>query len=164
MVHKNETKNEDQNEQRADERSDDENYLRRKAVRKTESSNFCWYKILLCYSTSIIGLALVFLRGGKGMNSILGIHKCGRGDILVSLLFLITCLFLAYLSFLIIVGEQKLKELGGWKFAKDEFVLSKKIAIKLSIVALITGFIGSIVGIGGNMIISPILLDLGMAP
>ena len=98
------------------------------------------------------------------MESVLGIKKCQKGDLLISLLFLLTCMLLAYIAFLIITGEQRLKEIGGWRFAKGEFILSKSISIKLTILALITGFIGSIIGVGGNMIISPVLLEMGMAP
>ena len=133
-------------------------------LEKIGNSNFYWKKIGLILLIEILVVLVLLLRGGKGINSIIGADKCSLLDWLVFLGYIIaTCLFLI-LSLFIVISESKARKLCGWEYHKDDVRLDKKLYVGGTLVSFMVGIISVVIGIGGSTITTPFLLSIGVIP
>jgi len=133
-------------------------------LKSIDKQNFNLIKTVIPIIIVLLALALVFLRGGKGVDSIVGITKCSIPDwglvAAYSLLNILLFIICAY----IISKEQDRKKACGWVYRKGEVSLGIKEVLNISIISFFVGLIGSLTGIGGGLIYTPILLGLGYGP
>lgn len=133
-------------------------------IRKNEGNNFYWKKKCVVIGIFCSSMLIIFLRGGKGMKSIIGVKKCDTADwvLFTSYSILVFCFVL--MGNRIVINEQKLKEETNWEYHKDEKIFDKKFIFKANILAFLVGAVSSIVGIGSGMIINPLLLSMDFLP
>lgn len=133
-------------------------------LKKIDAQNFNIMKTIVPIIIVLLALALVLLRGGKGLSSVVGITKCSSPDwgviIVYSILNILVFAFCAYL----ISKEQKERKACGWIEQKGEVTLSMGGIFAASIASFVVGFIGAITGIGGNLILTPVLMTMGYNP
>ena len=103
-------------------------------------------------------IVVQLLRGGKFKKSLIGIEYCQGAD---------WGIFVAYVAITILITSlitrdlrktHELKHESGYKFYPSDTEFSNKNIVKMVIVALITGLVGSALGIGGAMIMNPYFL------
>jgi len=111
-----------------------------------------------------ITLMLLFVRGGKGAESIFGVPFCGFAYWLVSFVAIVALAAVSMLTLRRLMHESEEKRLCGYQFAEGDVVWTKTTGIKLAMVTLIAGVIAGLIGIGGGMVVGPILLELGFNP
>lgn len=120
-----------------------------------------WYALGVVW---VITLMLIFVRGGKGADSIFGVPFCGFAYWCVSLVAIMALAIVSMLTLRQLVHESKEKQLCGYQFADGDVIWTKRIGIKLAMVTLLAGVIAGLIGIGGGMVVGPILLELGFNP
>jgi len=98
------------------------------------------------------------------VDSIFGVANCGLVYWIVSVfaIFLLSGFSLFMLSRL--TEESKVKLYCGYDFAEGDIVWTKSNGIKLALVTLLAGVIAGLIGIGGGMVVGPMLLELGFIP
>lgn len=98
------------------------------------------------------------------MESIFGVPNCGVVYWIVSVLaiFLLSGFSLMMLGRL--TEESKEKLYCGYDFAEGDIIWTKTKGIKLALVTLLAGVIAGLIGIGGGMVVGPMLLELGFIP
>lgn len=133
-------------------------------IKYYEGNNFVAGKMIVVILVIVFALTLVFLRGGKGMKSVVGIQNCSGMDVMISASYVLITISLGGFSYLLINREQKMKKQVKWVYRKGEVELTNGFILKSQLMALIVGLIASMIGIGGNMLLTPILLSYGYLP
>eukprot|EP00730_Choanoeca_flexa_P012391 TRINITY_DN4159_c0_g1_i1.p1 TRINITY_DN4159_c0_g1~~TRINITY_DN4159_c0_g1_i1.p1 ORF type:complete len:496 (+),score=114.36 TRINITY_DN4159_c0_g1_i1:220-1707(+) len=128
-----------------------------------KESKFPWFYIILTFS-ELGGLILLnLIKGGRG-NSIAGVD-CGTGEywgvVVSSFVYLILCSFLGYV---IVKRDFEAKKASNYKFVEGDIDFSGNNIIKYPMFAIVAGFLAGFLGIGGGMVLGPLLLQLGMIP
>ena len=133
-------------------------------IKKMEGSNF-YYKKFLLILTGIIGSILViFLRGGKEFESIIGAKKCDVRDWIVLAIYLIFIIAVSLISAYVVYKEQKLKIQSNWNFSKYEKQFTNKFLVVGNVIGFMTGMLSSIFGIGGGTILTPVMMSFNYLP
>ena len=122
---------------------------------KSENSHFKIYSPIL---VAII-ILLSLIKGSKSMNSIAGIISCSPLDYTVFAIQILFLLLSTIFSVYIVSHEYKVKLGWGYEFTDGDLSWTPKLIVKFSIFAVATGFIASVFGIGGGVIINPLLLS-----
>ncbi|XP_073158336.1 sulfite exporter TauE/SafE family protein 2-like isoform X2 [Henckelia pumila] len=124
-----------------------------------EPRESCWSNPLMKLGMLIIiwfaFFVLYLLRGNRYGQGIINIEACGKAYWLISSIQIpLACIFTAWILYSgkILVNK-----------APTPNVRSKHMHM-LPIMALSVGFLGGLFGIGGGMLISPLLLQIGLAP
>jgi len=112
----------------------------------------------------IITLMLIFVRGGKGAHSIFGVPFCGTIYWLVSTVAILGLPVVSLLMLRRLVDESEEKQGCGYVFAEGDVVWTRKTGTKLAVVTVLAGIVAGLIGIGGGMVVGPILLELGFNP
>jgi len=112
----------------------------------------------------VITLLLIFVRGGKGANSIFGVPFCGVAYWNVSAIAIISLSGMSMLMLRRLIDESREKQNCGYQFAEGDVIWTKTNGTKLALVALLAGVIAGLIGIGGGMVVGPILLELKFNP
>lgn len=133
-------------------------------IKKIESSNFYYKKFLISFSILILSFLVILLKGGKSMESIIGLEKCSKRDWQINFIYLGLVILLTILADIVVISEKKMKVKAKWNFEKDEKVLCKKQVLELNFFGVVVGIISSIVGIGGGTLLAPILLGMHFEP
>ena len=135
-----------------------------KNLLKKETRLFPWEY----YLQFIVYLALSFLlqtiNGSKGAPSIAGIEYCDSsywvayvlGNILLGLVFWI-------IGVLTVKSKIRAREEADMDLS-GEYKLTRSNVWKLSLIALVVGFLGGAIGMGGSTLFVPLLLSFGMPP
>ncbi|KAL9647023.1 hypothetical protein ABK040_013875 [Willaertia magna] len=114
----------------------------------------CWLSIC----------ALTLLRGGKGTPSVLGIEKCSAAYwTLTAMCFPILGVMTVLICFYLYKHHQK-KERLGYAFVEGDIHWGFKNIVLYPFVLFFGGIFSALLGIGGALIKSPILLLLGADP
>tara|TARA_E500000178_G_C17030331_1_gene760247 strand:+ start:386 stop:1654 length:1269 start_codon:yes stop_codon:yes gene_type:complete len=77
--------------------------------------------------------------------------------------FITTC-GLGYLTIQYIISDYNKKRNNRFIFIKGDIVWNKEVIKKFTFIGSITGFISTYIGIGGGMLITPIMISTGMIP
>lgn len=136
----------------------------KRAELEAKEQRIPWMKLGLCFIVLfLVTLHSIFI-GGKGGPSVIGIQSCST--LYWVLLFLIfPCLGVA--SWIIgsrMVADYHLKRQCGFQFLNSDIEWSPKRTYVTMAVSVGAGMTSSLLGIGGGMLINPLLLELGVAP
>ena len=136
----------------------------REKLERIANSNFYWKKIgaILLIELSVVFILL--LRGGKGISSIVGAEKCTLLDWLIFLGYAVLSISFFSLSLFIVISESKARIKCNWVEHKDEVKLDKKLYLGGSLTSFFVGMLSVIVGIGGSLLTTPMLLSIGVLP
>ncbi|BBN17597.1 uncharacterized protein MPTK1_7g15610 [Marchantia polymorpha subsp. ruderalis] len=129
---------------------------------------FPWNKILALIFVWLAFFSVQVLRGGKGGQSILGFEQCGLGYWLITasqlpLALIITAWTISQLRHAT-HGTPKSNERKSGDIHEVGYVLGPEAAVLFPSMALVAGVLGGMLGIGGGMIINPLLFTVGMLP
>ena len=103
-------------------------------------------------------------KGSHKFPSMIGVTYCGTAYWSLNIAMFVICA--AYIKVLI----DRYTELDAKKvrlnyiFHKSEYRISPKSAMQISFFSIIAGTLAGMLGIGGGMVINPLLLELGMKP
>jgi uncharacterized membrane protein YfcA len=120
--------------------------------------SLCWIGVIWA-----VVLLSALIRGGKaGSASVAGIEGCTVVYWIVSIVTM-----LALLSITWVIGNRLQKSYHtknelGYNFRPGEIQWTRKNAMFYPLLATLAGILGGLVGIGGGMIMGPLLLELGM--
>ena len=132
--------------------------------RKIEGSNFHLPKFLPIIAMILLSVLVSLLRPGKTPTSLVGIKKCSAGDFLVLAGFAAMMAFLPFYAYKLIKSEQEHKDKIGWTKAKDEVYLDRNKFIFSNIWSGISGLISTLLGIGGGILLNPLMAILQYMP
>jgi uncharacterized membrane protein YfcA len=126
-------------------------------------SHIPWFKIFVLFGVLIIVSVHSLLVGGKG-DSLVGVVMCsplywGLFSSIIPILLLITLAIGYYL----INMEDKKRRLH-YRFAQGDVNWTPKYTIIISALSLGAGILSSLLGIGGGMILSPMMLEMEVLP
>jgi len=144
-------------------RAQDEYVKKTMSFMKKESRHNMSYWLALGVVWTIT-LMLIFVRGGKGANSIFGVPYCGAVYWLVSTVAIVGLPVVSMLMLRRLVDESEEKQSCGYLFAEGDVVWTRKTGTKLAVATVIAGIVAGLIGIGGGMVVGPILLELGFNP
>ena len=107
-------------------------------------------------------LSVLVLRGRKGAPGLLGLTPCGVGY------WGITAAGFVWLFVTSVIGGRRLVRLGQQKRACDylegDVVWDGPRAARCLVQALLAGVMAGLVGVGGGMVLGPMMLELGVLP
>lgn len=159
-VHLDENEHEDADSANAVER---DNESKRTAL-ELQEQQIPRYKLLACLGILIlITLHSIFL-GGKGGPSVVGIKTCSATYwVLMVLLFPVLFGITWYIAGQL-VKLYHFKRLCGFQFLNSDIEWTEKRTYITMAVATGAGCLSSLLGVGGGMLINPLLLEMGVAP
>ena len=105
-----------------------------------------------------------FIRGSRTFTSFIGLSFCSLGFWLVSVLIILILVFISYQCGLFIIRKYEYKVSEKYEFDSQDIHWSKRNCLIISAAGLGAGLIGSIIGIGGALVMSPVFLKMGMRP
>lgn len=121
-------------------------------------------KIGLLFAVWFLVLALIFARGGKGANSVFGLKYCGAGYWSVSGIAVVGLILFAAKVARDLVADTRAKQESGYMWAEGDLIWTPKLATQLAGVTIFAGVMAGLVGIGGGMVLGPVLLEAGYIP
>lgn len=124
----------------------------------SKKTNFSCMKIFLIISVLTLSLTTTFLRGGKGFKSLLNVKQCDSKDWTISALYFLSISLLSFAGSKIVLSEQKTTS------SQSTTMFTKKFIISTNIYGIGIGFISANVGIGGALILTPLLLSYNFLP
>ncbi|KAK2956161.1 hypothetical protein BLNAU_8941 [Blattamonas nauphoetae] len=125
---------------------------KRLGFRKTIFIVCCWILLFL----------VSLFRGAKGAPSIVGLKRCSAGDWAIFGSYLVVSLLLTALSGFLIMKEQTKKTKLGYESGPGDVVWTVKTSVVYPLFCILAGFVAGLLGIGGALVTSPVLLDMGV--
>lgn len=137
--------------------------LKLKLLLKKETRLLPWeiYAHFIIYLIS--SFLLQAINGSKGSPSIIGISYCSMTYWLIFCLNIVLCVLFWGIGVYLIKEKDKNRIEAGMDMA-EEYRISLPNIWRLSLIALGTGLIGGMIGLGGCLLFVPLLLTLGIPP
>jgi len=136
---------------------------RRHQIEK-EMLKFPFHKLALLLVNVAIIIIVGLIRGTKVFEPSVGVDFTCGWDFLWFALSIVLFAIVSVISTYLVNKWQQEKVNANYEFLHEEPLLDMKRIIKLKIASIVAGIVGAIVALGGAMIISPSLLDMGMPP
>lgn len=111
-----------------------------------------------------LGVLVLFnlFRGNKNLGSIVGLEYCGAGFWVFQFLYIPFGILFLGLVLKILLIENRKKVEAGYIFHKSDLKWGIKTCLQISLNGILVGIVSSLLGIGGAIISSPMLLKLGV--
>eukprot|EP00826_Nyctotherus_ovalis_P002191 TRINITY_DN10416_c0_g1_i8.p1 TRINITY_DN10416_c0_g1~~TRINITY_DN10416_c0_g1_i8.p1 ORF type:complete len:418 (-),score=83.79 TRINITY_DN10416_c0_g1_i8:136-1389(-) len=119
------------------------------------------FLILVLFACMMIS---IIIEGSKGLPSLVGIGLCSTGYWLSFILFIMICVVIVAINAHDINALATEKRLLGIKLTADDVDWTWPKIVQYSAYGVFAGILSAIFGIGGGMILSPVLVQLGMEP
>ena len=114
-----------------------------------EEDRVPWMNVAMIVITHAGTLLFALLKGGTGMESIIGLQQCSLDY------WLLFCTYVGYCVFAAWIGHNLSQRYLLWDSRRYCTVIT---------VSLLGGIGSGLLGLGGGVVISPLLLDLGLGP
>ena len=109
-------------------------------------------------------LALLLARGGKGVPSPLGLIDCSPAYWVVTAAGFLLLLGVSLASGRRLVARAQLNEVVGRPLAEGDIVWDRHRAAQCMRWTLCAGIVAGLVGVGGGMLLGPLMLQMGVLP
>ncbi|CAG9332101.1 unnamed protein product [Blepharisma stoltei] len=120
-----------------------------------------FFYILVIFGLAILGSVM---KGGKGLDSILGFEQCSDWYWIYFAFFLAFLLLLCFLAEIYIVRKVKRKIELGYDFDEHDVKWNLKNSTIVSTITILAGILASLLGLGGGLVMNPIMLNIGYRP
>jgi len=142
----------------------DENVKARIAFLELDSRQFPAEKLCSLGLLWLVLLLLTFLVGGKGVKSLVGVECSDTAyPVLIVVQFAWLLGFSLYFG-LKVVDERKRRDAVNYPWQSTDVVWSKSNLILYSKWCFLAGVISGVIGIGGGMVLGPLMLTMGVDP
>ena len=133
-------------------------------------------KIVFMFICYIVIVTFSLLKGNRKVKSLIGIIeyllniyiynivRCSVDYWLMYFAYLIFAIFITALVAFIIIKEYSHRQKIGYKFTDQDVKWTNKILLIYPIYAFLSGMAAGFLGIGGGLVLGPLLLDLGLHP
>ncbi|CAG9311567.1 unnamed protein product [Blepharisma stoltei] len=121
-------------------------------------------------SIGIVGIVYVivvlgsFIRGGKGMNSIVGITQCDIWYWIYTGFYFFLLVAISWLCGKLLVDRTQRRIENGYDFDLGDPKWNSQLAIKIGLITAFAGLLAGSLGIGGGMIMNPFMISIGIRP
>lgn len=133
--------------------------------KKIEGRNFYMEKYVVIIAVLVlIILVAIFRAGSKGKQSIIGVNRCDGWDWGILVIYIALMSAIPFYSTYVVVKEQNLKNQIGWNLDEKEVRFTKNSAVHVVVFTCAVGFLSSIMGIGGGILLTPFLLKYKYMP
>lgn len=109
-------------------------------------------------------LLLLLLRGGKGVDSLLGIGMCGVGYWLCTLAAFVFLFLFGSVMARRAVHKSVRKQAVDFPFVEGDVVWTLGRAGFYALWTFVAGVIAGLIGIGGGMVLGPLMIQMGILP
>lgn len=138
-------------------------FIKRQKV--IEGMNFYWKKFGFLLVVIALAVLVAVLRGGKGFKSIIGVGKCSAWDWILLVIYGLLLTSLVFYAYYVVGKEQESKEKANWYVLDpNEVKINKKSLIIFYCYCSVVGFVATILGIGGAIVLTPFLLKFKYMP
>jgi uncharacterized membrane protein YfcA len=120
--------------------------------------------LLIIVFVYILTLFFSLIGGNKKFNSIAGIQFCSGIYWTVLGLFIVILLVFTIICSKMLIKKYLAKVSYGYEFDDKDIKWDKKGCVLMSCTGFFAGMIGAMIGIGGAMVVSPVLLKNGIRP
>jgi uncharacterized membrane protein YfcA len=121
-------------------------------------------KLVLLLVLWIVLTLITFLKGGKGVESLVGITCADPWyGVLIAFQFVWTLGFAAYFARKLILDTQQKKSVG-FPFHPTDVMWDFKSTRFYALVTFIAGTVAGLIGVGGGMLLGPLMLVMGIHP
>lgn len=136
----------------------------RRMTLELEEQRIPWKKLVVCLGI-IIGITIhsIFL-GGKGGPSVVGIKTCSATYWVLMVLLFPILFGITWFIARQLVQLYHLKRTCGFQFLNSDIEWTERRTYITMVVATCAGCLSSLLGVGGGMLINPLLLEMGVAP
>ena len=136
---------------------------RRESIVERESSQ--GPRLAMVMSMLVLIVVLSLIRGGKaGAASVVGIETCSGGYWGVTVLLFVILIVLAVLVGRQLSAQHQSKMECKYHFVEGDIMWTGRNVYLYPALSAFAGMCGGLLGIGGGMIMGPLLLELGMLP
>jgi hypothetical protein len=133
-------------------------------IQEYEKSHWQLNKLIPIWTLILILIVSNLLKGSKTSKSIAGFEICETWYWMIHSIFVMSTMVVIYLSFRIAVADHQLKKRAGYKFLEGDIIWNFRMAVIMMSFCFIAGVIASLVGLGGGVIYTPLLLEMGVHP
>jgi len=134
------------------------------AVLEEDKELFPREKLRIIGAMLVFSIFMMILRGSKNTESPLGVEYCESGYWLIFILGLVGCYGFYRKGLHAVQSRLEIKRQYGYNSDSQGFSLTTENVKKIGMLSVLTGIAAGLLGLGGGMIMSPILLQLGMEP
>ncbi len=134
------------------------------AILKEDKQLFPPSKLLIVLSMLAFNVLIMLLKGSKSSGSLLGLDYCQTGYWFIFLLGLVGCYGFYRKGMKEVNKRLEIKKENNFKTEGSGFTLTEEIVQKMGGLSFLAGITAGLLGLGGGMVMSPFLLQLGMEP
>jgi uncharacterized membrane protein YfcA len=120
--------------------------------------------VAIMFGLVFLMIAHALLIGGKASASLVGIQKCTAaywgGYWAIFPVFVLVNVAVGYY----LIRENNVKEQLGYPFQEGDIHWTPRTTLIISTICVVAGILSSLLGIGGGMVISPLLLQFNVLP
>jgi uncharacterized membrane protein YfcA len=120
--------------------------------------------LLIILPIYFLMIFMALVRGSQRFPSVINLEFCSALFWCFSVLMIIIFIALSEACTWYMLVKHKKKAEIGYDYDRLDIKWEKESARKISLVGLAAGFIGSLVGVGGALIVNPVLLKIGIRP
>eukprot|EP01017_Pseudomicrothorax_dubius_P030916 TRINITY_DN3893_c0_g3_i1.p1 TRINITY_DN3893_c0_g3~~TRINITY_DN3893_c0_g3_i1.p1 ORF type:complete len:485 (+),score=88.69 TRINITY_DN3893_c0_g3_i1:50-1456(+) len=126
---------------------------------KEEHKSFSFYRNRTLFGLLLLLIVLNILKGSEKIASPIGVPYCGQAYWAIELIIVASCFICSKWTMFIIFRKYKKKEI--YNIPLGDAQITQEFVGAFSRIAFFAGLIAGMCGIGGGMIISPMLLENG---
>lgn len=112
----------------------------------------------------LVMLIISLIKGSNYFTSIFNIENCSFLYWFIFSMYIPIVILLTFMAIKSVIKTHKYREFIGFKFNKWDINWNYQIAIKFATYGFLSGCLSAMLGIGGGLIISPVLLEVGLHP
>jgi len=134
------------------------------AILREDKQLFPPLKLLIVFAMLAFNVLIMILKGSKSSHSLIGLEYCEKGYWLVFIIGMIGCYGFYRLGMKEVNKRLEIKRENNYKTEGSGFTLTEDLVQKVGGLSFLAGIAAGLLGLGGGMVMSPFLLQLGMEP
>lgn len=142
----------------------DSNKTRIREIEEEEARRIPPKKTVLMLVLFLLMMVSIAIEGSQSLPSLVGIKLCSSGYWASFFAYIVICALMVYINARDINALAMEKRLLGLKLTEDDVDWTWPKIMEYSMYGLVAGILSAIFGIGGGMILSSVLVQLGMLP